>query len=299
MPWHVVPNHSSCPASKPFGVVKNADGSLAGCHPSKAAANKQLAALYANEGMMHDNEPNNAFERVAQFNITEARGDGLTLEGYAAVFNSPTLIHDWLGEYEEVIAPGAFEMTIRSKRPVLMFNHGKDWLGKNMPIGSIQSLREDVHGLFVQARMFDNWLTQPILQAISSDPPAIDGMSFRFSVPDGKDSWDRTRQPELRTVHEVKLYELGPVVFPAYEDTTVALRSLAAHVPGLVLSFNTQTEEVVGTPDEPAERSSEEAAEGPDPVDQSGDDTKERRLARHAQRTSGFVAHLERIKEPN
>jgi hypothetical protein len=30
-------------------VIKDADGSVAGCHPTRAAANKQLAALYAQE----------------------------------------------------------------------------------------------------------------------------------------------------------------------------------------------------------------------------------------------------------
>src|SRR6266545_341709 len=52
MPWHIVEGSASCLASKPFAVIKNADGSVAGCHPSKTAANKQLAALYANEGTM-------------------------------------------------------------------------------------------------------------------------------------------------------------------------------------------------------------------------------------------------------
>lgn len=48
MPWHVQPDHPSCPISKPFGVVQGHtgdDGPLEGCHPTRDAANKQLAAL--------------------------------------------------------------------------------------------------------------------------------------------------------------------------------------------------------------------------------------------------------------
>lgn len=48
VPWHTVQNHSSCPDGKPWAVVKDSDGSVAGCHDTQASADKQLAALYAN-----------------------------------------------------------------------------------------------------------------------------------------------------------------------------------------------------------------------------------------------------------
>lgn len=197
------------------------------------------------------------YERAVPFTITRsassADGDGLTLEGYAAVFNSSAFINDRSGEYEETIAPGAFKRTIAGGNPVLMFEHGQHPVIGSMPIGSIQSLSEDARGLFLRARLFDNWMTEPLRHAIGADPPAIDGMSFRFEVV--KDTRDTARSPELRTIREVKLYELGPVVFPAYRDTTVALRSLASTVPGLTLTYEqaTQTQDPpTGTSDEPA-----------------------------------------------
>jgi hypothetical protein len=49
MPWHISEFNKSCPASKPYAVVKDSDGSVAGCHESKESAKSQLAALYANE----------------------------------------------------------------------------------------------------------------------------------------------------------------------------------------------------------------------------------------------------------
>lgn len=48
MPYHVAKS-SKCPSSKPWAVIKNSDGSVMGCHPTKAKANAQLKALYANE----------------------------------------------------------------------------------------------------------------------------------------------------------------------------------------------------------------------------------------------------------
>ena len=48
MPWSVRKS-DECPASKPWGVFKDDDGAKEGCHESKAAAQKQQAALYAQE----------------------------------------------------------------------------------------------------------------------------------------------------------------------------------------------------------------------------------------------------------
>lgn len=45
MPWHIG-QHESCPG---FAVIKDSDGSVAGCHGSEEGAKQQLAALYASE----------------------------------------------------------------------------------------------------------------------------------------------------------------------------------------------------------------------------------------------------------
>jgi len=60
---------------------------------------------------------------------------------------------------------------------------------------------------------------------------AIPGMSFRFDVPEGGISKTREGGNMLHSVREVRLYELGPVVFPAYSDTSVVLRSLQNVLP--------------------------------------------------------------------
>lgn len=48
MPWDVHKD-SRCPASKPWGVTKSADGTLEGCHETREHALTQQAALYASE----------------------------------------------------------------------------------------------------------------------------------------------------------------------------------------------------------------------------------------------------------
>jgi HK97 family phage major capsid protein/HK97 family phage prohead protease len=170
----------------------------------------------------------------------EAENDGRTLEGYAAVFNQDTEINSWEGHFNERIAKGAFKKTIKERKPVLQFDHGRDARTGSVPIGSFSDIREDNDGLFVQARLFDNPVVEPIRQAIEGG--AIDGMSFRFRVV--RDEWRDNknklvkgeeildllytpgeRGPLQRTIREVQLSEAGPVVFPAYAGTSVGVRS--------------------------------------------------------------------------
>ena len=214
-----------------------------------------------------------ADERTCEFAFDLIRadgGDGLTLSGYAAVFNSPTRIDSWEGEFDEVIAPGAFKRTIRSGTPVMQFDHGQHPLIGSLPIASIRRLREDARGLYVEANVFDNWMTEPLRDAIREQ--AISGMSFRFQVV--KDEWANKSDPKkvpLRTIKEVRLFELGPVVFPAYADTSVSLRSLQRALPDLNL----------GTPERPAAEAAL-ATDSPaqdDPQTHSSTRTKNQRRA--------------------
>ena len=168
--------------------------------------------------------PRDGLVRSTPFELIRAdeTRDGLTLEGYAAVFDSPTRIDSWEGRFDETIAPGAFAKTIRETTPVLQFDHGQHPLIGSIPIGTVKRLKEDDRGLYVEARMSDNWLIQPVRDAIEGG--GITGMSFRFSVV--REEWDETRSDApLRTLKELRVAELGPVVWPAYEATSVSVRS--------------------------------------------------------------------------
>ena len=153
--------------------------------------------------------------------------DGLTLDGYGAVFNEWTEISDHLGVYRERIVPGAFKRTIGQRTPVLQFDHGAHPLIGSIPLGRITSISEDARGLRVKARLSDNWLVEPVRDAIRDG--GVTGMSFRFRVIN--EDWSRASDGiEERSIKEIELYEVGPVVFPAYEQTTVGVRSREALV---------------------------------------------------------------------
>jgi HK97 family phage major capsid protein/HK97 family phage prohead protease len=188
-------------------------------------------------------------ERTVEFRATEPPdegGDGRTMEGHFAVFNTPTRISSpYEGTFDEVIHPGAFRKTISEKQPIVQFQHGHDARVGGVPIASIEDLKEDGKGLFMRARLFDNDLVKPVGDAIRGG--ALNGASFRFSPV--RDQWtdargnevddrdelesllfpgrsvDTSRLPLTRHVREVRLHELGPVVGPAYETTSISARS--------------------------------------------------------------------------
>lgn len=179
-------------------------------------------------------------------------GDGLTMDGYAAVFKRETIIDSWEGRFKEVIEPGSMRKSFREKPPIVQFDHGQHPTIGSVPIASVRSITEDSDpvlapdgGAHIVARLFDNWLVEPVRQAIAEG--AVNGMSFRFGVvreewrsPEGKimkddalyealmESWMRNvPDEELLTRHlkEVRVPELGPVVWPAYAETSVGVRS--------------------------------------------------------------------------
>jgi HK97 family phage prohead protease len=217
-------------------------------------------------------------ERSVSFEIRAAEGDsdGLTLTGYAATFDNTTRIDNWEGTFDEKIARGAFKRSINARTPVLQFEHGRHPLLGSMPLGTITKLREDDHGLYVEARLADNWLIQPVRDAIASG--AIDGMSFRFQVI--KESWSDASAVPVRTLEEVKLMELGPVVFPAYESTTVGVRSASLDELFELPSDDRQAIAralVLGTPFGPASGTPEDLTETtPDPLPHSGSTPSQR-----------------------
>jgi HK97 family phage prohead protease len=140
------------------------------------------------------------------------------------VFNTRAPISGWDEDFEEVIAPGAFRAVAAGAYPALMFEHGRHPLIGTMPLGRITDAREDTRGLWIEARLTDNWLIQPVRDAVRDG--GITGMSFRFTVDEGGETWqDRAGDVALRTLTSLSVPELGPVVFPAYEPTTASVRS--------------------------------------------------------------------------
>jgi phage head maturation protease len=61
----------------------------------------------------------------------------------------------------------------------------------------------------------------------SIDRGDVDQMSFGFRTI--LDEWEQKKNESIRTLKEVELVDVSPVTYPAYPDTSVALRSLEEH----------------------------------------------------------------------
>ncbi|MFW5415118.1 HK97 family phage prohead protease [Nocardiopsis sp. CNT-189] len=183
----------------------------------------------------------------------DAAGDGLTLDGFAAVFNRETIVDSWEGRFREKISPGAMKKSFRENPPRIQFDHGRHPLIGSIPIASLERIAEETDeelapegGAHVVGRLHDNWLIEPVRDAIASQ--SVNGMSFRFGVvrqrwydASGKEIKDEDQLMEalfrswmedvpdeeliLRDLKELRVPEVGPVVWPAYMDTSVGVRS--------------------------------------------------------------------------
>ena len=149
----------------------------------------------------------------------EQNTDGMSFSGYAAVFDSPSEPLPFI----ETIAPGAFSRSLKSNNEVKMFvNHNSDQVLASKRSGTLR-LREDRKGLFVQADLPDTTYARDL--SVLMQRGDVTSMSFGFSVPAGGDSWS---DGMTRRLNEVRLHEVSVVTgFPAYEDTSASVRSLA------------------------------------------------------------------------
>ena len=141
----------------------------------------------------------------------------IRIGGYAATFNKEATGLN----FREVIAPGAFTRTLQTGNPVfLLVNHD---MGE-LPLAATQSgtlqLSEDRFGLRMEADLDpSNPRAAEVASALRRGD--VNKMSFAFSVAEG----GQIREEGLRTLTDLDLYEVSVVTLPAYDSTTVGLRS--------------------------------------------------------------------------
>jgi HK97 family phage prohead protease len=158
-------------------------------------------------------------ERRALTAPLEVQGEGRTVVGYAAIFNSETNIG---GQFRERVSPGAFSNGVSGDVRALFGHDAKQVLGRTKS-GTLR-LSEDERGLRVEIDLPDTQTGRDLRESMARGD--IDGMSFGFNVPRGGDSWDDNGAIPLRTLRNVNLLEVSVVAFPQYEDTEAGLRSL-------------------------------------------------------------------------
>ena len=180
----------------------------------------------AQEQMKPRIEKETRLANISDFNI-ELRNDGengtdkMVIEGYAAVFDSETLIgsEDW-GFYES-IDRGAFEGANMRDVP-LKYNHSDAVPILARTRNNSLVLTVDDKGLFIRAELLDTQDSVDMYKRIKAG--LIDKMSFAFTVKE--EDVRNGRTPHRRITRFDRIFDVSVVDTPAYEDTSIYARSL-------------------------------------------------------------------------
>ena len=161
---------------------------------------------------------------LADLGVEErAEGDAAkpVIVGYAAVFNTPT---DIGGYFREQIRSGAFGPALSGSDVHALFNHDDNVVLGRMKAGTLR-LAEDAKGLRVEIDPPDTQDARDLMAKMKRGD--IDQMSFAFTMRGGKQEWDESEDPPMRTIVQVgELYDVSVVTRGAYPTTEVGIRSL-------------------------------------------------------------------------
>ena len=229
MPWHVTKSEQ-CPASRPWAVIKDSDGSVEGCHASKEAANKQMAALYANEEATMSKENSDREIRTFPFEVEEVRdaeggrSKDFTIKGHAAVFNTWTD----LGFFRERIARSAFDEVLAKDPHVLhLIDHDTRYVLSSTRSKTLE-LRADPTGLFMWSKVAPTSYAADL--RVLMERGDVSQSSFAFTVAEGGDTWEEKDDGTIeRTITKVSgLYDVTTTAMGAYPttDSQLAMRTL-------------------------------------------------------------------------
>ena len=139
------------------------------------------------------------------------------IEGYFVVFNQETEL--WPGAIE-VIAPTAFDEALSDDVRALI-NHDTTLVLGRTKAGTLE-LEADTYGLWGRIKVNPNDTdAMNLYERVSRGD--VDQCSFGFNVLDETTEW-REDGTVKWTVNKVKLWEVSPCTFPAYEQTGIQAR---------------------------------------------------------------------------
>ena len=144
--------------------------------------------------------------------------DDMTVEGYAAVFNSPTVLYSVDGiDYKEEIRSEAFKDAQMSD-VVMNYNHTGKPVARTKN-GTLELMVDD-HGLKVRAKLGGTEEGRKLYEEIKGG--YIDQMSFAFTVAEASYDSEQHKRSILRFK---RVFDVAAVDIPAYDATSISARS--------------------------------------------------------------------------
>jgi hypothetical protein len=165
--------------------------------------------------------------RYLTHELRASKKDGVAkINGYAALFGVRS---EDFGCWVEVIAPDAFDACLAGKPDVRgLFNHDPNVVLGRTLAGTLK-LTVDKVGLAYEITPPDTQAARDLM--VSMERGDITQSSFGFICTDSAWGYDEVNGLDIRTIKAAILYDVSPVTYPAYTDTTSETRALPADMP--------------------------------------------------------------------
>ena len=153
--------------------------------------------------------------------IEERDGGGKRIVGHAAVFydgSRGTEYELWPGTFERVM-PGSFDKALGDDVRGL-FNHDSNAILGRTKSGTMR-INVDAKGLRYEIDVPDTTVGRDVSESIRRGD--VTGSSFGFQITD--EQWLKVDGKRVREIRGVRLFDAGPVLFPAYEGTSTGVRA--------------------------------------------------------------------------
>ena len=159
---------------------------------------------------------------IKELKFRTAEDGSSIIEGYAAVFNSPSLPLYELGGRRELIRPGAFTGAMQRGDDVrLLINHDPNLIVARTP-GTL-ALTQDEAGLYFSAKLGNQTYAQDLKESMRTGLLTQCSFAFEPTV----QGIERIDGEEFMVIRDAgKLSDTSIVSFPAYPATVAMVRSL-------------------------------------------------------------------------
>jgi HK97 family phage prohead protease len=158
-----------------------------------------------------------------------------TLSGYAAKFGTKS---QDLGGFVEMLCAGncgragckgAFTRALKEKQDVrALFNHDANAVLGRLKTGTLK-LKIDSTGLFWECKLPNTQIGRDVHTMVKDG--LVDACSFAFKpTPEGEEWQTDSNKSALRILHDLDLFDVSAVTYPAYIDTNVSARNLGRYI---------------------------------------------------------------------
>lgn len=174
-----------------------------------------------------------AGHEVRAFASRVAAGQEDSIEGYAALFNVYSVD---LGGFVEIIEPGFFDDALNDENIRALWQHRPEYVLGRTKTETLSVAQDDVGLAFralppLQAPNAAQWAVDAMVSIRRGD---VDQCSFSFSVKyPGGDEWYFLGDKLIRRLRKggcERLWDVAPVTYPAYSETSVSARSISISV---------------------------------------------------------------------